>query len=95
MLDDLDKSAKDWAARFLKIWSDRYPFIGEIKGGTVTPTHKLFYVTSQYSIDEIWEDTPTQEALHRRFRVIHMEDPFANGNGPLPGHELDTYGQEE
>lgn len=59
---------------FLKIWADRYTATGECKGGNIRLDHKLFIVTSQYSIDDCWGDNETRAALKRRFIRIHMED---------------------
>lgn len=60
----------------LKIWADRFGCVLEIKGGAVADNYETFVVTSQYQIEEIWEDEHTREALKRRFRIIHMSDPF-------------------
>lgn len=58
----------------LKIWADRYGCILETKGGAVASSYDWFVVTSQYSIEEIWEDEATREALNRRFQVTHMSE---------------------
>lgn len=47
VLDDLDS---DCLAHYLKIWADKWSFLGEVKGGTVAPVYETFVVTSNYSI---------------------------------------------
>jgi hypothetical protein len=58
----------------MKVWADRYPFLGEIKGGGVTiePGRWAFVVTSNYSIDECFSHEQDRQALHRRFQEIEM-----------------------
>lgn len=58
----------------LKIWSDRYDCILETKGGAVHSQYQWFIVTSQYSIDEIWEDDRDRAALHRRFQEFKIQE---------------------
>lgn len=68
----------------LKIWSDRYGCILENKGGAMTSSYEKFIVTSQYSIEEIFDDKKTVDALRRRFKVIHI--PFKlEGLGLIEG----------
>lgn len=73
LIDDFGKF-KPHLGDFFKRWADRYPFTAEIKGGTVNIRPEHFIVTSNYSIEEIWEDEVTREALNRRFKVLYVPD---------------------
>lgn len=73
LVDDLDCFDVKLGGQ-VKHWADRYPFIGECKGSSVRIRPARLIVTSQYSIEEIWFDEPTREAMRRRFKVIKMEE---------------------
>lgn len=69
VVDDVDRFDVRLGG-MLKHWADAYPFIGESKGGSVKIRPKKILVTSQYTIEEIWQDSQSREALLRRFVVI-------------------------
>lgn len=74
IIDDLDS---DCLAHYLKIWADKYACSGEVKGGTVPLQHETLIVTSNKSISALFGKDPDMEAaIARRFKVIHMTDPF-------------------
>jgi len=70
LFDDLGTDQVGWISRFLKIWPDQYPFIADIKGGSVCIRPRRFIVTSQFTIRELFTDQTTIDALERRFVVI-------------------------
>lgn len=76
LISDVDNTDAKWIGNFLKIWTDVYPFRGEIKGGTVSIRPKKFFVTSNYPIEVLFDDLQLIEALKRRFEVIDCFDGF-------------------
>lgn len=64
LLDDLDTNV---LGHYLKIWMDKWPCRGEIKGGTVPLRHKRFIITSNYTPEMLWsEDLMLSQAIKRR-----------------------------
>lgn len=57
---------------------DHYPVHGETKGGNTPLMHRNFVVTSNYSIEQLYENKGPEmiEAIKRRCKVIHMTQPF-------------------
>jgi hypothetical protein len=66
ILDDLDNGC---LGHYLKIWTDKYPFNAETKGGTVFIRPTKVIVTSNFKIEELHEKEQIVSALKRRFEV--------------------------
>lgn len=55
IIDDLDTDA---LGHYLKRWADRYPVKGEVKNGTVNLSYRRLFVTSNHSIESLFEKHP-------------------------------------
>lgn len=67
----------------LKVWADRYPFPGQIKGGTLTRIRPIkVIVLSNYTISECFEHHQDRDPLYRRFHELHFpeHEAIARGN---------------
>ena len=73
IMDDFDK-VHHVLGHHLKIWSDAYAFLMEIKGGSWTARPMNIVITSNYHPDEIWTDPSLLSAIIRRFKIIHIAD---------------------
>lgn len=74
LIDDFDHNHLA-SSSYLKIWADRWECSAETKGGKVNLHHRIIYVTSQYTIDDLWhgnEHEELRDALNRRFQKIHI-----------------------
>ena len=61
------------SAANLKIWSDRYPFTGEIKGGVIRNIRPVrIIVLSNFTMEECFHDQNDLEPLKRRFKQVHF-----------------------
>lgn len=73
ILDDLDDK-HELLAHHMKLWGDQHDSIGEVKCGTIGLKHEWIIITSQYPIEQVFKDTPTQEAVRRRYHVFQIGD---------------------
>ena len=69
IIEDIDK-VHSVLGHHLKIWGDHGGFIAETKGGATMIRPKRIIVTSNYSIQEIFNDEKTYLPLERRFKEI-------------------------
>jgi len=77
LVDDFDKYNVKLGGD-VKDWADKWPFHAEKKGGSMNIRPRLVLVTSQYSIEDIWDDMQTRTALNRRFKVVLKLDRAQN-----------------
>lgn len=71
LLDDFDCGKP--LGHYLKIWADKWACKGEIKGGQVQLSYQRFIITSNYTIEYMFDgDRALIEAISRRFTVIEV-----------------------
>lgn len=74
----------DVTASSLKIWADRYPFTGQIKGGTLKKIRpKKIIVLSNYSIEQCFQNEEDRGPIKRRFKEVYYALPFVPVRGLL------------
>lgn len=47
-------------SHYLKLWADAYDYDGETKGGYIPLTFKCLYITSNFTIAELFKDLAPQ-----------------------------------
>lgn len=87
IIDDIDRSNAAALGYNLKIWGDRYNILAEVKGGSVYLKHKNIIVTSNYRINDLYEDHDLRMALHRRYKEIEV---FEVRETPIGSIEIKT-----
>lgn len=68
-LEDIDKYQVKWGGA-LKRLADKWPMLASVKGSMLYIRPKMVIVTSNYRIEDIWNDEQTVDPLLRRFTVI-------------------------
>lgn len=75
LLDDIDCTHAPFMAYFLKTWADKYSIRVETKNGGAFIRPSRVYVTSNFTIDEVFGDRDDLAAIKRRFEVVHVPFP--------------------
>lgn len=90
LVEDLDPDCCKHLARYVKVWLDTFPFCAEVKGTSNLIRPKKIVITSQYTIEECFNERDA-EAVRRRCRVRKIEnfaevpDTSAPNADPAPG----------
>lgn len=74
VIEEVDPETMKYLASKMKKWVDRYPFLGETKGGSIKIRPPKIVIISNYTIDECFSDPRDAEAMKRRCKVTHF--PF-------------------
>lgn len=74
----------------LKLWADKFVSQGQTKGGMVQLDYEILYVTSNYSIDEVFKscDEVTIEAIKRRFTEVEFTRSFREIEKDIIAHDI-------
>ncbi len=71
--DDFGPNEFKYLTWYIKRWADLYAFPMETKGGGSRIRPDRLVVTSQYTIEESYDDYRVVEAIQRRFKVIDLD----------------------
>jgi len=71
LVEDFDRK-HDVLVHHLKLWADRYPFLAEVKNGSMTIRPRRIIVTSNYHPKDIWTEEKDFGPILRRFHVTHF-----------------------
>lgn len=76
VMDDVDNNIWKWGIQYIKRWTDKYPLVGEIKGGHMNIKHEWFIITSNERLnDSIYGlDNNHVMALKRRLIEISTDE---------------------
>lgn len=72
VIEEVDPETMKHLASKMKKWVDRYPFMGETKGGNIKLRPPKIIIISNYTIDECFESERDRAAMKRRVKVIPM-----------------------
>lgn len=86
LIDDLELDAK-YLGHFLKLWGDPWGYlVGEVKGAHLALNFNRLWITSNYTIDQVFGGAPggveLVAAIRRRFVEIRVAHPAETRNFP-------------
>lgn len=88
IMEDADPDNMQHMGGYVKDWMDRAPFKAEVKCGNAYPDYDWFIVTSQYTIDQVFPDKETNEAVKRRCKEITFLSKTLVNPGDEVHHQL-------
>lgn len=72
LIEDLDPDCCKYLARYIKVWTDKFPFTAEVKASSGLIRPQKIVITSQYTIEECFNERDAV-AIRRRCRVRKIE----------------------
>lgn len=78
ILDDMSPRHTEFLQDYLKNWTDHYPFPAEVKGGCMMIRPKTIIITSQYTLQELFPEEKSVEAMNRRWQWRMYYNPVYN-----------------
>ncbi len=72
LLDDFGPKECEHLGWYMKRWADKYAFPMENKGGGLSIRPQNIITTSQYTIEECFEDPKVAAAMNGRFQTIYL-----------------------
>lgn len=91
IIEDMDPNHSKLAYH-LKLWTDKWSFTAEVKGGTRSYRPKVVIITSQYTIEEVFEKEgqAAVDAIKRRCKVRDMDLPLTQPDGSEELHDYEV-----
>lgn len=74
LLEDVDYKIGTDLTYYLKLWLDNYVIEAETKGGRIRASPRVFIITSNYTIADLFQADPVLvEAISRRCHYLRVE----------------------
>lgn len=79
LIEDITPDSGKYMAHLFKIWLDVMPFRAEVKNSSTMIRPKKIIITSNYPIEQVFENAVDQEAIRRRCIVLRFEHGDTEG----------------